>query len=99
MTKQYIYKLYVGPFVYWGRTNNLKSRYKQHEKACYNKSKKSYHRKIYKVIRSFTGYNKSKFKDYVKMKKVYECNNYELIKDIEHKCINRKLWYCLNSLD
>ena len=102
MSKHYIYKLYIGNEMknycfYIGKSNYPKRRLRQHIKDCYNKSGKAYHRKLYKCIRSFTGYNKSKFDDYVRMKTITFTTK-DKIDNLEKLLVNRNNSYCMNSI-
>ena len=61
MSKFIIYKIYHKDAniheEYYGSTNNFSRRKSQHKKNTTNKRKKSYHRKLYKFIRLFGGWD------------------------------------------
>ena len=98
---EYIYKLVIGnditkSYHYIGRTNKLNVRYLSHKKSCYNRSKKSYHRKVYKKIREL-GIKKDNFKEYVKMRLV-ATDTKENIRKLERLLINKEHSYNLNMI-
>ena len=102
MSKHYIYKLTIGNDLkdyYWyiGQTNKPKTRLNHHKKTCYNKSKKSYHRKLYTQIRKLTGYNKTNFNNFVKMK-ILTYTDKSNINKLERLLINKKNHYNLNMI-
>ena len=104
--KGYVYKITIGPYYYIGITDTtIKCRYSKHKKTCFNRVKKSYHQKVYKVIREYlkhkTGHiNKEDFNKYVNIKKVTEIytNRYDL-KRLETMLINLKNDWCINSIN
>lgn len=92
-----IYKLYIGDYWYIGQTiRTFNCRFSQHNKACFNTFKKSYHTKKYKIIRSF-GVKRKTFKTMVKHKIVYKCDIKDLNK-YENFCIDLNNPWCLNMV-
>ena len=93
-----IYKLTVGDYHYIGRTTQtFRARYMAHRKSCFNRSKKSYHTKIYKMFRKL-GVNKENWIDMVKYVIVYK-PKLKYIDYYEYACININHPYNLNTIN
>lgn len=93
-----IYKLTVGNYWYIGRTtNSFRSRFRAHCKSCFNRSKRSYHSKIYKTMRKL-GVKKSTWDEQVKNHIVYVCSD-EYVDYYEYALINSKCPWSLNTED
>jgi len=93
----YIYKIKVGDYFYFGKTNSLSQRKYKHRKDCFSRSKKAYHRKLYKKIREL-GIKRETFYNDIQLKIVYRCSKEET-KMYEKYCINLNNDYCLNMIN
>ena len=91
-----IYKLIVGDFFYIGKTiNSFNVRYSAHKSSCcIKKDKTEYNTKKYIKLREL-GVNKENWREKVKYKIIYECNN-DLLYCYENLCINLNNPYSLN---
>ena len=73
--------------IYVGSTSNIKRRILQHKKACYNRCKKSYHRKLYTFMRNNGGFDKFEF---VELEKIVCNNKYEMLQNEQKYIIDLK---------
>ncbi len=61
---------------YIGSTTNMNRRKLQHKKSCYNRVKKSYHRRLYVFMRLYGGFDNFEF---IELEKCVCNNKHELL--------------------
>ncbi len=93
-----IYKLTIGDYFYVGRTKGrFSTRYNSHKKSCFNRRKKTYNSKKYKIIRQL-GVKRDNWNQLVKWKIIYNCPM-EYLECYERHCIYISVNnpFCLNT--